>query len=49
MNGNFLGNEFSNITAVMETDVKDVRTLATSYLMYQIGQSFLILLQTKQN
>ena len=46
VNGSFLGNGLGNMTAAMETDV---RTLATSYVMFQIGESFLILLQTKQN
>ena len=38
MNGSIPGDGVSNITVTMAIDVEDVRTLATSYLMYKIGQ-----------
>ena len=38
-NGSILGNELSNVTVTIETDVGDVRTLAADYLMYKIGRS----------
>ena len=40
VNGSFLGNGLDNMFAVTETDVKDVRTLATSYVMFQIGSYY---------
>ena len=38
-NHSILGNEPSNTTVTMETDLGDVRTLAADYLMYKIGKS----------
>ena len=48
LNENFRGNEFINMTVTMDTNVEDVRTLATSYLMFQIGKSLLLFSQVKQ-
>ena len=36
MTDSIFGNE--NMTFTVETDTEDVRTLATSYLMYKIGE-----------
>ena len=38
MNGSNLGEGGSNMIVTIATDMEDVRTLATSYLMYKIGQ-----------
>ena len=38
MNGSIPGDGVSNMNVTIETDVEDVRTLATSYLMYKIGK-----------
>ena len=40
MNSSILGNRFGNMTVAMESDVRDVRMLATSYLIYKIGRSY---------
>ena len=37
-NGSILGNELTNMTVTMKTNVGDVRTLAEDYLMYKIGR-----------
>ena len=49
VNRRFLGNGLDNMSAATETDVKDVRTLATSYVMFQIGKSLFLFLQSKKN
>ena len=48
VNRSFLGNGLDNMSAATETDVKDVRTLATSYVMFQIGKSLFLFLQSKK-
>ena len=38
VNNSLIGNGLSNMTVTLETGVVDVRTLATDYLMYKIGE-----------
>ena len=40
VNGSILGDGISNITFTTESEERDFRTLAMSYLMYKIGKPF---------
>ena len=42
-NGSILGNQIGNLTVTIESDVTDVVMLATSYLIYKIGNFSLVI------